>query len=146
MKRALVVARHDWQIARSDPIFIVIMTLMPLLVMAFLVSTFRVTLLASGYPHANGADQAVPGITVLFSFFLVNSIGLSVFREYGWGTWSRLRSTPIRRWELMTGKALTPLVIHIFQLSVLFIGGALLFHFRVAGSLWLLVSVAASFA
>jgi ABC-2 type transport system permease protein len=140
------VARHDWRLLRADPVFLVVMIVMPLIVMAFLRPVFRATLVEGGAGDANGAEQVVPGVSVLFALFLVGNVGFSVFREHGWHTWERLRATPASGASLMVGKSVVPLAsLGIQQVFLLGVGGLLL-DLHVRGSLFGLVLVAASWA
>ncbi|HWD55832.1 MAG TPA: ABC transporter permease [Acidimicrobiales bacterium] len=142
--RAIVV--HELKILRQDPTFLIIFTLMPLLIMAFLKPTFRAALILVGNPGANGAEQAVPGMAVLFALLLVGNVGYAVFREHGWNTWPRLVASPANGVEIMIGKSVTPLLALCAQLTVLFVVGGVLFDLRVQGSIVGLVLVAASLA
>lgn len=134
-RRSAAVARHDLRILRSDPAFLVIMTVMPLVVMAFIKPAFRASLLLSGAPGANGAEQAVPGTSVMFSFFMMGNLGFGVFREHGWNTWERLRASAASPAEIMIGKMAVPMLTLVLQLSVLFGLGGVLFGLHVRGTL-----------
>lgn len=141
LARSWAVARHDFRILRSDPVFLITMTVMPLLVMAFMKPAFGVAGAAVG-----GADHAVPGVTVMFAFFLVGNVGFGVFREHGWNTWERLRASRAAPIEVMAGKVVVPLLTLALQLAVLIGLGGVLFGLRVRGSMPALVLVAAAFA
>jgi ABC-2 type transport system permease protein len=145
-RRSAAVVRQDLRILRSDPAFLVIMTVMPLVVMAFIKPAFRASLLVTGAQGANGAEQAVPGTSVMFSFFLVGNLGFGVFREHGWNTWERLRASEATPTEIMAGKVVVPLLSLLLQLTVLFGVGGLLFGLHVRGSLLGLVLVAVALA
>jgi ABC-2 type transport system permease protein len=138
LSRVTAIARNDWRILKRDPSYLVIMTLMPLLVMAFMRSAAKPVLVTEGLKNANGAEQVVPGVALLFSFFLVGNIAFATFREHGWGTWERLRASHASPGEILLGKTLVPLASLALQLTLLFGIGALLFRLRVRGS-WLAV-------
>ncbi len=107
---------------------------MPLVVMVFLRPTFRVALVERGYPEANGAEQAVPGVAVMFSFFMVGLVALEFLQEYGYGTWDRLRASPAAPWELIVGK-LGPLsVVAGLQQVLLFVIGVGAAGLHITGS------------
>ncbi|MEO6987027.1 MAG: ABC transporter permease [Aquihabitans sp.] len=145
LNRIRAVAEHDLRILRSDPAFLIIFTVMPLLFMAFNRQAMGVALtVTDGDGTFNGSEFIVPGATVLFSGFLVGNIGFGVFREHGWGTWERLRSSSLSSTELILGKSLVPLLSVAIQLAVLLGGGALLLDMHLRGSLiaYLLVAVA----
>lgn len=143
-RRSWAVARHDLRILRSDPAFLIVMTVMPLLIMAFIEPAFGT--FAGGDGPASGAEQAVPGVTVMFAFFLVGNVGFSVFREHGWNTWERLRASRARPAEVMAGKVVVPLLTLALQLTVLIGLGGLLFGLRVRGSVVAMAAVAAALA
>lgn len=148
--RSWAVARHDLRILRSDPVFLITMTVMPLIVMAFIKPAFGTTAVPFGVDPdgvtANGADHAVPGVTVMFAFFLVGNVGFGVFREHGWNTWERLRASRASAGEVMAGKVVVPLLTLALQLSVLIGLGGVLFGLEVRGSMIGLIAVAAAFA
>jgi len=145
--RIWALALHDLRILRTDPAFLVIFTVVPLAFMAFnkdsVAAALSVEFAGRGL---NGAEQIVPGATVLFSGFLVGNLGFSIFREHGWGTWERLRASQLSTAEVLVGKAITPILSLAFQLVVLLIGGALLFGLQVRGSLLAYAAVAAALA
>jgi len=145
--RVAAVARHDLRILRSDPAFLLIFTLMPLAFMAFSERSIGAALSVE-FPgrDVNGAAYAVPSATVLFSGFLVGNVGFGIFREHGWGTWERLRSSPLSPVELILGKSLVPILCLAIQLTVLLGGGALLFGMELRGSLPAFVAVGVALA
>jgi ABC-2 type transport system permease protein len=146
--RSWAIARHDLRILRSDPVFLLTMTVMPLIVMAFIKPAFGATTvpLAGAGVDANGAEHAVPGVTVMFAFFLVGNVGFGVFREHGWNTWERLRASRATPAEVMAGKVVVPLLTLAVQLAVLIGLGGLLFDLDVRGSMPAMVAVAAALA
>ncbi len=145
--RVRAVARHDLRILRSDPAFLLIFTIMPIAFMAFSVKTAEYAL-AVEFPGRglNGAAFIVPGATVLFTGFLVGNIGFGIFREHGWGTWERLRSSPLSPGELILGKTLVPMLTIGIQLTALLGGGALLFGLKIRGSMLAFLAVAVALA
>lgn len=134
MARIRAIAHNDFRILRRDPSFLIIMTGMPLIVMAFMRNAARPVLLGEGIVGATGAEQVVPGVAVLFSFFLVGNVGFATFREHGWGTWERLRASHADTSEILIGKTLIPLASLAIQLTMLFGVGGALFRLRVRGS------------
>lgn len=153
LSRSWAVVRHEVRVFRRDPVFFVVFTTMPLIVMAFIKPAFRAALLAGsvGGPgsHAgglNGAEQAVPGVAVMFSLFLVGNVGFSFFREYGWKTWDRLRASWATPAEVMVGKVTVPFLQSAIQLVILFGLGGLVFGLHVRGSIAALAVLAAAFA
>lgn len=145
LNRVRAVAEHDLRILRSDPAFLIIFTVMPLLFMAFNRQAMGAALTVTGGRGTfNGSEFIVPGATVLFSGFLVGNIGFGVFREHGWGTWERLRSSSLSSTEIILGKSLVPLLSVAIQLVVLLGGGAVLLGMDLRGSLVAYLLVAAA--
>lgn len=144
--RVLAIGRHEFKILLRDRRFLLVMIGMPVVVTAFVSKMFRFTLVNEGYRHANGAEQAVPGMTVMFTFFMVGSVGYVFFREHGWGTWERLRASRARPFEIMVGKCVPVLTYASFQQAVLFGLGVGLFGLRVRGSVAILALLCVSFA
>jgi ABC-2 type transport system permease protein len=68
----LVIFRQNLRLLLGDPGPIVIFVLTPLLVMAILKPTQELVLAQQGFPHANGAEQVVPGFIVMFVFFWIS--------------------------------------------------------------------------
>jgi ABC-2 type transport system permease protein len=143
-RRSLAIIAHDLRVLKRDPAFIVIMIVMPLIMMVFLKGTFRLSLRASGYPNATGAEQIVPGGIVMFSTFMMGNLAFAVFREHGYGTWDRLRASPASTLELLLGKSVVPLLTLALQSVVLFVFGLTVFGLRIPGSWPALLLVAVS--
>ena len=120
---------------RREPMPLVLMALMPLVLMALFKPVFE-----------NGAAQSVPGMTVLFAFFLVGQVGYVFFREHAWGTWDRLRATDLRRHEILLGKTIVPLCTFAVQFALLFLAGWALFGLQVRGSIAGLAAVGGALA
>lgn len=148
LSRSWAVARHDLRILRSDPAFLLIMTGMPLIIMAFIKPAFTAGTapFGGGGGAGNGAEHAVPGVTVMFAFFLVGNVGFGVFREHGWNTWERLRASRATPAEVMAGKVVVPLLTLALQLAVLIGLGGMLFDLEIRGSRMAMVAVAAALA
>lgn len=135
MTYAATIARSELRMLSRDPGPFVILVFMPLVLMAFIEPAF-------------GADQAVPGMAVMFSFFLVTTVGIGIFREFAWGTWDRLRASRASAMEILVGKSVAPLVVSFLQFLVLFTAGRIAFDLQVRGSVagLALVAVALSVA
>ncbi len=133
--RVRSVARHDLRILRADPTFLIIFTVAPLAFMAF-TRDANGAALAAYDPGVDvpGANFVVPGAAVTFSGFLVGNVGFGMFREHGWGTWERLRASPLSTGELVLGKSLVPILCLAIQLGVLLGGGSVLFGLEMPGS------------
>jgi ABC-2 type transport system permease protein len=131
----LVIAQNDLRVLRREPVPVVLMTIMPVVLMYIFRPVF-----------ANGAQQTVPGMTVLFAFFLVGHLGAVFFREHAWGTWQRLRASSASAADIMIGKSLVPLATFVAQFTILFSAGYWLFDLRPKGSILALALVALALA
>lgn len=137
--RSRAVARTGARVLANDPGPIIAMLALPLLLTAFLKPAMAAQLHAAGFAGATGAEQLVPGMAVMFAF-LTNQITCTLFyREHYWGTWERLRASGARASELMLGKAIPLFAVILGQVLTLFAVGALVFGYRITGSLLALV-------
>lgn len=136
--------RHNALLIRRDPGTAIVLVLMPLAFMAFFQPLFRIALAEEGYTGASGAEQAVPGMAVMFALFGSGVVGLRILEEHGWGTWPRLRASGATPAEILVGKLLPPLVVLVLQSAVLFAAGGALFGLRIRGEGTALVLVAAA--
>src|SRR6266540_5966166 len=114
-RRTVAIVRHELRLISRDPLPILILVVFPLIMMSFLKPAFRFALVASGYSHANGAEQVVPGQAVLNGFFIVGMTSFAFFSEYGWNTWERLRASHASSAEIITGKAVPQVVASVTQ-------------------------------
>ena len=103
---------------------------MPLAIMPLLRKTMGLSLAASGYPGADGAEQVVPGQIVLFGFFVAGSTAFALFREHGWRTWDRLRASPASPRAILIGFAIPWTCVHAAYQTVLLLAGGLVFGLR----------------
>ncbi len=97
-------------------------------------------------PQLNFKFYIVPGILVI----LVSMIGLfltalNIVREKEIGTIEQINVTPIRKYQLLTGKLLPFWIIALFELGFGLILAKILFNIPVEGSLFLLFSFAGIF-
>lgn len=127
------ILRNELRLLKRDSPVMILLIAMPLVVISILKSTMGVSLIAGGAESVNGAEQAVPGMTLLFSFFIVGFIGLSFFREHGWGTWDRLRSSRASRADVLIGKTLPWAAVSLIQLATLLTLGVYLFDLEIGG-------------
>lgn len=133
--RSRALAAHNVRLLLADPAPIVLTTLMPVVLMAFLQGTGRAVLRDAGYAAATGAEAVVPGMAVLFALFGVGFVGTAVFNEHGWKTWERLRASGATDAEVLLGTLVPSAALVLGQLLVLFGAGIALFGLRVPGSL-----------
>lgn len=123
MTAIVAVVKQQLRILRRDPWFLFIMFAMPLIVMPLFKTTMGLSLRASGYAGASGAEQVVPGQVVMFGFFVGGSAGFCLFREHGWRTWDRLRASAASSRSLLIGFMIPWVVIlTLFQIALLSVG------------------------
>lgn len=145
-RRIAAIAGNDLALLGRDPTAPILLALMPLVVMAFVKPVWEIALQQLGYPRATGAEQAVPGTILIFSFYMVAFAGVGFFREFIWTTWDRIRALAVRRHEILIGKLAPSFAVLCVQQVVLFGGGVLFFQLEIRGSLLALVAVDLAFA
>ncbi|MEU4805082.1 ABC transporter permease [Actinosynnema sp. NPDC023587] len=111
---------------RNRSVYIVLVVA-PLLLAIFLGPLLRLALAQEGYASATGAEQVIPGLVVMFAFFVVGNVAFVFFREYGWKTWDRLRASPLTTGEIVVAKLVPMLVLALGQQAALFAAGAAFF-------------------
>src|SRR4051812_3749947 len=84
-------ARLNVRIMLRDRAPLILIVVLPLLLIAFIKPLVEPALRAEGVKDGTGAEQAVPGMAVMFLFFLVTFLGYALFQEHAWRTWDRLR-------------------------------------------------------
>ncbi|MBX6748470.1 MAG: ABC transporter permease [Micromonosporaceae bacterium] len=144
-RRSLVVAGTGARLLLADPAPIIVTIVLPVLFGAFLLPSSRAQLRQSGIANATGAEHLVPGLAVLFAFLGVSLVGTLFFREHAWGTWDRLRASSASTADIFVGKLLPLYACLLAQLAVVFTAGAVMFGYRVTGSLLALAVVLALF-
>jgi len=145
-RRVGAVMRHELILIARDPLPVMILLVFPLFLMAFLKPTFRLALVTSGYPHANGAEQVVPGEAVANGFYIVGMTSFAFFAEYGWATWDRLRSSQATPVEIIAGKALPRLALSVLQFLVVFLVATPWLDLRIRGPLIALFPLVVAFS
>ena len=140
--------RRSWAIVRNEfrhwakrPSDFITLIGMPLLMMEFFKPLFKATLQSEGFDGASGAEQAVPGLSVLFALFLVSYVGFLFFSEHQWGTWQRLLASPASSAEIMIGKVIPSAAMAIVQQVVLFGAAVPLLGLHISGSLVALAAI-----
>jgi ABC-2 type transport system permease protein len=120
---------------RADPGQFFVIVMLPVLMVAALTPMALAVLRMKGHANANGAEQSVPGMVVLFSFTSTTILGGAFFREHLWNTWERLRASPALPFEIIVGKCGPVYVLSLCQLSVVWFVGITAFHLKISGSL-----------
>lgn len=133
MQKSIAVMRLQLQLLRKDPWFLVVMFGMPLAVMPIFQRVVGMSLVSNGFPDANGAEQVVPGQTIVFGTFVAASVSFAVFREHGWKTWDRLRSSAITSRQLLAGFSVPWIGVHAIYQVLLFAVGFVLLDLRFNG-------------
>lgn len=139
--RVAALWQHNLLLWRRDIPSLALLVVMPLLMIAFLQPLYRSTLQAQGFTGATGAEQAVPGMTVMFALFGAGIAGFRFFEEHSWGTWERLRAGGVSPVALMIGKLGPPLVVLLAQVALLLGLGIALFGLQIQGTLVAFVAV-----
>ena len=129
-RHSLTLMRHEFRVTARDAAPFAVVIMIPV-AMAFSRSTLGSALREVGYPHANGSEQAVPGLSILMCFMMITFVGESFFREHRWGTWERLRASSLRPWEIVLAKMLPVYLFFVVSLVFLFAIG-----FRFLGLPW----------
>lgn len=145
-RRSRALIRHELKAIFDDPGSLVFLLVMPVLMMGLMKPLFGVSLQTGGFPHANGAEQAVPGMAAMFATFTASFAGFTFFREHGWKTWDRLRASQATTVDIMVGKVMPTLVVALIQMAALFLLGVVLFDLVIAGSSTALALVAVAFS
>ena len=140
-RRSVALAGHELRLMRREAGTLSTLVLLPLVMMAFLNPVFAGPLGEPG-TSAAGSALAVPGMSVLFSLFLIGHVGYLFFREHRFGTWERLRASPLSAADVIAGKAMPAMVLCLLQQLLLFALSMVLFDLRITGSVVALVAVA----
>jgi len=145
LRSSIAVARNDLRVLAHDMLPLVLLFAMPLLTILFVKPAFRLISTAEGLSGATGAEQAIPGMQVIFGFFIAGQVCLGFYSEHAWGTWNRVRASATSSTDLLLGKLAVPLLLAAVQFIVLFGLGGILLDLRVRGSWLALAAVGASF-
>jgi ABC-2 type transport system permease protein len=145
-RRLAVIVAHELRLARHNVDALLVLLAFPIITIAFLKPALRPALVQSGHPHANGAEQVVPGQTAMSAFFLVSLITFSFFAEHGWATWDRLRASQATSLEIVVGKVLPRVAMGLIQFLVLLGAGVVLFGLHIRGDAWALAPLVVGFS
>jgi ABC-2 type transport system permease protein len=146
LRRLGIILAHELRLARRDPLPVMVLIVFPIITMAFLKPAFRPALAQSGHPHANGAEQVVPGQATLSAFFVVSLVTFGFFAEHYWATWDRLRASQATSLEIVLGKALPRIAIGVAQFLVIFAAGVLVFDLNIRGDVLALAPLVVAFS
>jgi ABC-2 type transport system permease protein len=118
-RRSTALMAHEVHVTLRDAAPLAVVLIIPL-AMGFAKSSLGSALRDVGYLHANGAEQVVPGLSILLCFMMITFVGEAFFREHRWGTWERLRASELRPWEIMLAKLVPLYAYFLFALVLLF--------------------------
>lgn len=141
IKHLIAVIKLNFLLQLRNPVVILLMACAPLILMPFLIPTYKSMLIVQGYAHASGAEQAVPGIALLFSFLAIQVIIQAFYDEHVWGTWTRLRSTAAPLSSIILGKTIVCFIIQTVQLIAVIAIGSAIYGYSPKGSWISLISI-----
>ncbi|MFI6998372.1 ABC transporter permease [Nocardia sp. NPDC050175] len=118
---------------RQDPTLFVFLFAAPLLMQALLSDAF------AGITGSAGANQTVPGFTIMFGFYVMMFMGTSHYREHASGAWSLVRTSGLSRGMMAIQLAIPYFILSIVQMVLLIVTGRILFGGTINGSLLALV-------
>ena len=82
----------------------------------------------------NGYAHSFAGMGIQFLLFAMANMGIEVLLERQRGLWKRLRSAPVSRVTLLTGKTLSGAIVSVMTLWVSFAFAMIVFGVRIQGS------------
>ncbi|RDI65534.1 ABC transporter permease [Nocardia pseudobrasiliensis] len=113
---------------RQDPTLFVFLFAAPLLMQALLSDAF------SGITGGAGANQTVPGFTIMFGFYVMMFMGTSHYREHASGAWTLVRSSGLSRGVMAIQLAIPYFLLSAAQMTLLVLTGRMLFGGTINGS------------
>lgn len=131
--RISALSAMDLRRLRADPGQYYVLIVLPILMVVAITPMAKAVLRLHGFAHSSGAEQSVPGMAVMFSFMSVILLGASFFKEHDWHTWGRLRASPARPIEIVAGKCLPVFAVSLFQLSMIWGLGIVVYRLRIQG-------------
>lgn len=136
--RELSMLRRNWILA-------LVYVALPLLIAAFTREVFGAVAVATGMP-GNGAEQAIAGQSTMFGVMLLSQLGYSFFEERAWGTWDRLRASPVPMASVVAAKLGVNWAHQMAQCLLLVAAGVTVFDLRIDGSIPAVLILAAAYA
>lgn len=79
-------------------------------------------------------DYLVPGYSLMFMYYLIPSLAMTVIEERQSGTMRRLLSAPVPRSRILLGKMLPYFIIGVDQMIVILVAGKLIFGIDLGGA------------
>ncbi|WEV51179.1 ABC transporter permease [Lactobacillus sp. ESL0731] len=146
IKQIWNVMKLNLRLQLSDPTIKLIMICVPLIMVPFMRPAAKMQLIVQGYMHANGAEQVVPGLAIMFSFLSVQVIVQMFYHESDWNTWDRQQVSATTVNEIIFGKVAVAYLIQVFQLAIVILLSQWLFNFKINGSWPAFIAIIMSFA
>jgi ABC-2 type transport system permease protein len=146
LRHIRVIAGNELHLMARDPTPVMVLVVFPIITIAFLSPALKPAVVASGYPHANGAEFVVPGQATMSAFYIVSLVTFAFFSEHAWATWERLRASQAGAGAILLGKALPRVALGILQLVLILGAGVVLFDMRSRGDLVALLPLIVSFS
>ena len=113
----------------------------PLIIIPFMLPSYRDSLRAQGHLGANGSEQALPGFAILFAMFSLQLVLQLFFQEHEWHTWDRMRVSAVSLFDLVMAKLSVSFMVQVVQVSLVMLIGTALYHYRPNGSVLALAAV-----
>lgn len=145
-RRLGTILAHELRLIGRDPLPVMVLIAFPIITMAFIKPAFRAALQQTGYPHANGAEQVVPGQAAMNAFFVVSLTTFAFFSEHAYRTWDRVRASAATSPEIVVGKAVPRVGMVIAQLCVVLTAGVVLFDLHIKGNTLALAPLIVAFS
>ncbi|KRL01150.1 ABC transporter permease [Liquorilactobacillus capillatus] len=146
INQILAVIKLNSRLQLADPTVQFIMVLVPLVMAPFMLPAAKIQLVTEGYLHANGSEQVIPGLAILFSFFSLQLIIQMFFDESNWNTWDRQQVSATSLPEIIFGKIFVSYLVQLFQLVTVVVLSIVLFKFYINGSWVAFIAIIFSFA
>ncbi len=83
----------------------------------------------------NGYAHSFAGMAIQFLLFAMANMGIEMLLERQRGLWKRLRSAPVSRFTLLTGKVVSGAIVSLMILLVCFAFAMVVFGVRIQGSI-----------
>jgi ABC-2 type transport system permease protein len=107
------------QILLSNPTWIVIGVLQPLLYLLLFAPLLKPLAAMRGFPSGGAYNVFVPGLLIQLGLFGAAGVGFSLIAELRQGVIERMRVTPVSRFALLLGRGLRDIMTLVVQSAIL---------------------------
>lgn len=129
MRVLRIVLTKELRVLRFDKMFWFFLVAFPLLLVALLTDAI------DAFPEVeSGVNFTLPSYSILFGFYIITFIGISHYREHGWGVWDVLRTSGLTRPQLVFSVVAPYYLLALAQSAVLFGAGFLVLGVDAPGS------------